>query len=137
MTNQKTAMFFAFYGLLLITCALLSFLTMGVKTQNILLLEGVTGVLALFFGHFMNSHKSWAFIGGFIQSLLALILIGNQVYLQFLRLLQKTPISADITLEQQSLIFLLLSTTFIMTLYLIALQFGYSKANLKELQQLN
>ncbi|MFT2007853.1 hypothetical protein ACMA1I_04195 [Pontibacter sp. 13R65] len=124
---------YAFFGLFLIGCGIISVLFLGWKAKTALVSGGTFGLLALIAGHFLNQAQSWALYLGVAEAALLTGIFAWRASAAFLTLTKLLQNKDAVAIRQKSIAFIIIATMFLMALFVLALSAMFLKGVLTEI----
>ena len=132
--HQNIAYLFAFFGLFLITCGVVSVLFLGRKAKTAVMSGGFFGLVALTAGHFLNLSQTWALYLGLTEAFLLTFIFAWRASTAFhtlMELVQAKDQAAAV--KAKSIAFLIIGTMFIMALFVLAVSVAFLRQVLEGL----
>ncbi|TXK46388.1 hypothetical protein FVR03_10915 [Pontibacter qinzhouensis] len=119
--HQHLSYLYAFFGLFLIGCGLLSVLVLGWKAKTALVSGGTFGLIALTAGHFLNLSQTWALYVGALEAVLLAGIFAWRASAAFLKLTELLQTHDTQAVRQKSIAFLIIATMFVTALVVLTI----------------
>ncbi|WP_114781324.1 hypothetical protein [Botryobacter ruber] len=131
--HQNIAYLYAFFGLFLITCGVVSVLFLGRKAKTAIMSGGFFGLVALTAGHFLNLSQPWALYLGLTEAFLLTFIFAWRASTAFHTLMELVQANDQAAVRSKSIAFLIIATMFIMALFVLAVSVTFLRQVLEGL----